>query len=53
LRRKPQRPVSGSVRGFPLTSSLAQSLRPYPQFTNIPVNWAPLGNSWYDALQVK
>ncbi len=39
--------------GFPLTSSLAQALRPYPQFTNIPVNWAPLGDSWYDALQAK
>jgi len=39
--------------GFPMTSTLAQALRPYPQFTNIPVQWAPLGDSWYDALQAK
>jgi hypothetical protein len=32
---------------------LAQSLRPYPQFGNIGVRWAPLGDSWYDALQAK
>ena len=39
--------------GYPLTSSLAQSLRPFPQFTNIPALWSPLGNSWYDSLQAK
>src|SRR5262249_35866272 len=39
--------------GFPMTSTLAQALRPYPQFTNIPVQWAPLGDSWYDSLQAK
>jgi hypothetical protein len=39
--------------GFPQASSLAQSLRPFPQFTNIPVDWAPKGNVWYDALQAK
>ncbi|MDP9171488.1 MAG: TonB-dependent receptor, partial [Acidobacteriota bacterium] len=38
---------------FPQTSTLAQALRPFPQFGNIAVNWAPLGNSWYDALQAK
>jgi hypothetical protein len=38
--------------GFPSTSSVAQSLRPFPQFTTINSLWAPLGNSWYDALQV-
>ncbi len=38
---------------FPLTASLAQSLRPYPQFSNIPVYWAPLGDSWYNSLQTK
>jgi hypothetical protein len=32
---------------------LAQVLRPFPQFGNIPVLGAPLGNSWYDALHVK
>lgn len=38
---------------FPNTATLAQSLRPYPQFGNLSSIWAPLGNSWYDSLQVK
>jgi hypothetical protein len=38
---------------FPLTQSLAQSLRPFPQFGTILDYWAPLGDTWYDALQVK
>jgi hypothetical protein len=39
--------------GFPTTQLLAQALRPYPQFTTIPVYWDPLGKSWYDSLQTK
>ena len=39
--------------GFPGTASVAQSLRPYPQFSSISALWAPLGNTWYDSLQVK
>ena len=39
--------------GFPLASTLAQALRPFPQFTNIKIEWDPRGNSWYDALQAK
>lgn len=47
--------------GYPLSATLAQSLRPFPQFagggqggTNtIPLVWAPLGSSWYNSLQVK
>jgi hypothetical protein len=40
--------------GFPLTATVAQSLRPFPQFTNAPAPlWAPLGDNWYDSLQVK
>ena len=39
--------------GFPSSATLAQALRPYPQFGSIPVMWSPVGNSWYDALQVK
>jgi hypothetical protein len=39
--------------GFPLTQTVAQSLRPFPQFTTIPVYWNPMGKSWYDSLQVK
>lgn len=38
--------------GFPMTATVAQSLRPYPQFGTVKSLWAPLGNSWYDALQV-
>jgi hypothetical protein len=40
-------------KGFPLTATVAQSLRPFPQFSTIPVYWSPLGNSWYDGLQTK
>jgi Carboxypeptidase regulatory-like domain/TonB dependent receptor len=39
--------------GYPTSATLAQSLRPFPQFGAITLNSAPLGNSWYDALQVK
>ena len=39
--------------GFPLTQSLLQALKPFPQFSNIPVRWSPLGDSWYDSLQTK
>jgi hypothetical protein len=37
--------------GFPSTVSVAQSIRPFPQFGTISSRWAPLGNSYYDALQ--
>jgi hypothetical protein len=33
--------------------TVSQSLRPYPQAGNLLIRWAPLGNSWYDSLQVK
>ena len=39
--------------GFPLGLTVAQSLRPAPQFTGIVQTWNPLGNTWYDALQAK
>jgi hypothetical protein len=39
--------------GFPASQTVAQSLRPYPQFLNVPSLWAPLGNTWYDSLQMK
>jgi len=46
--------------GFPMTSTVAQSLRPFPQFAGSANNspavayiWAPLGRTWYDSLQVK
>jgi hypothetical protein len=54
--------------GFPLGATVAQALRPFPQFgagasastavgaastTGLTPLWAPLGDTWYDALQVK
>jgi hypothetical protein len=48
--------------GFPATATLAQALRPFPQFNGttvptatpaIPVYWNPMGKTWYDALQIK
>jgi len=39
--------------GFPLGSTVAQSLRPFPQFTSITRLWSPLGKTWYDSLQLK
>lgn len=39
--------------GFPTTLTLAQALRPYPQFSAISTLWASRGNTWYDALQMK
>ncbi len=40
--------------GFPGSSTVAQSLRIYPQFsTGLAPLWAPLGQTWYDSLQAK
>jgi len=40
--------------GFPATASVAQSLRPFPQFSGITnMHWAPNGDTWYNALQAK
>ncbi len=39
--------------GFPTNQSVAQALRPFPQFGNIPVTAPPLGKTWYDSLQTK
>lgn len=38
---------------FPNTATLAQSLRPYPQFGDLTSLWAPMGQTWYDSLQIK
>ena len=38
--------------GFPTTATVAQSLRPLPQFTNISLINPPLGRSWYNSLQL-
>jgi len=39
--------------GFPANQTVAQSLRPFPQFTSIGGMYAPLGDTWYNSLQVK
>jgi hypothetical protein len=38
---------------FPTAQTLAQALRPYPQFSTISSRWVAEGNSWYDSLQAK
>lgn len=36
------------------TGTVAQSLRPFPQFNGgLGAMWAPIGNAWYDGLQLK
>jgi hypothetical protein len=39
--------------GFPTTQTVAQALRPFPQFNSINALWSPIGRTWYDSLQVK
>ncbi|MFO0364773.1 MAG: TonB-dependent receptor domain-containing protein [Acidobacteriota bacterium] len=39
--------------GFGLNRSVAQSLRPYPQYLTVASLFAGYGLSWYDALQLK
>jgi hypothetical protein len=38
---------------FPNSGTVLQSLKPFPQYNGIGQFQAPLGNSWYDSLQVK
>jgi hypothetical protein len=38
---------------FPKSSTVAQSLRPFPQFGTVNYMWAPLGRTWYDSMQLK
>ena len=49
-------PFAGSLPGTTLNSSnwtLGQSLLPYPQFTGVNKIQVPIGNLWYDSLQIK
>jgi hypothetical protein len=39
--------------GFPLTATVAQSIRPFPQFDTIIGSYDPDGDNKYNALQVK
>jgi hypothetical protein len=47
------RGVTAPYSGWPTTLTVAQALRPYPQFTSIASDWANFGDSTYDALQIK
>jgi Carboxypeptidase regulatory-like domain len=47
------RGFSAPYSTFPSGASLAQALRPFPQFGNIGDQYERDGNTWYDALQVK
>jgi len=45
---------------FPLTATVLQALRPFPQVAGpssanggVTVDWAPLADNWYNSLQVK
>jgi hypothetical protein len=41
-------------QGFGTTNTVAQAVRPFPQFkSGLAAVWAPLGRTWYDALQFK
>ena len=46
--------VPGVYPGFPAAQTLNQALRPDPQFYGVPPFLGPpLGDTWYDALQLK
>ena len=48
-----KRGFTAPYAGFPSGQTLAQALRPFPQFGNIGDQYERDGNTWYDALQVK
>ena len=45
--------ITAPFPGFPASMSVAQSLRPYPQYLTVQSLFAGWGKSWYDALQAK
>ncbi len=45
--------VSLPYAGYPTSQTVRQSIRPFPQYnTSINPTVAPLGNTWYDSLQI-
>ncbi len=49
-----QRGFGAPYSGYPMGSTVAQALRPYPQFEGLTNNhWVPVGNTWYNSLQAK
>ena len=54
----PRWPPAAASASCPMRASrrqrtVAQSLRPFPQFTSITSLYSPLGDTWYDSLQLK
>jgi len=47
------RGIKAPYAGFPLGQTVAQSLRPFPQFSTVAATGQQRANSWYDALQAK
>ena len=45
--------IAAPYAGFPTSATVAQALRPFPQYGNITDLWSPNGKSWYDSLQAK
>lgn len=45
--------ITDPYPSFPTTEPVNQAIRPFPQYGNLNEIWAPLGDSWYDALQLK
>ncbi len=45
--------ITPPFAGFPAAQSVAQSLRPFPQYLAVQSLFAGWGRSWYDALQAK
>ncbi len=45
--------LSRPYGAFPLSETVAQSVRPYPEYTSILRLWNPDGDTWYNALQMK
>jgi len=43
----------GPYDGFPRGLTVAQSLRPMPEYTMVVNHWNPIGDTWYDSLQAK
>jgi hypothetical protein len=45
--------ITAPYASFPTNLSVAQSLRPFPQYLSVQSLFAAWGQSWYDALQAK
>jgi hypothetical protein len=45
--------ITAPFAGFPANLSVAQALRPFPQYLGVQSLFAGWGQSWYDALQAK